>query len=275
MRQPLETVFLRRSATLREGLARAKIVTNSRAVSSDTYIRGLEQIPLSQDQSILLIVDAGNEQNDILSQIRIFRRLNPSGRVVVLADHFRRSDVISAYRAGANACFIKTRSCGAFIKTLELVMLGETILPPELLPFIRNHDDRPAHTAFREGDAPPPPGICTVTQRPPGTDAVPPLSMREKCILRWVFEGCSNKRIAHKIDIAEATVKVHVKAIFRKLHVSNRTQAAIWAMNNTSLVWSTRADASRPKTTEAPRSVSADNTRSTPSTPAMKRPADT
>jgi two-component system nitrate/nitrite response regulator NarL len=71
-----------------------------------------------------------------------------------------------------------------------------------------------------------------VTQRSPGTAAAPLLSVREKCILRCVFEGCSNKRIARKIDITEATVKAHVKAIFRKLHVSNRTQAAIWAMNN-------------------------------------------
>jgi DNA-binding NarL/FixJ family response regulator len=257
MRQPLETVFLRRSATLREGLARAQIVNNSRVVSSDSYVRSLEQIPLSQDQPILLIVDAGNEQNDVLSQIRLFKKLNPSGRVVVLADHFRRSDVISAYRAGAHACFIKTKSCGAFIKTLELVMLGETVLPPELLPFTRNHDDGPEHTACREGgalplpsedkDAPTPPSICTVTQGSPRTGAVPLLSVREKCILRCVFEGYSNKSIARKIDIAEATVKAHVKAIFRKLHVTNRTQAAIWAMNNTSLVWSTKADAPRPK----------------------------
>jgi two-component system, NarL family, nitrate/nitrite response regulator NarL len=258
MRQSLETVFLRRNATLREGLARAQIVNGSRVVSSDSCVRGLEQIPLSQDQPLLLIVDAGNEQNDVLSQIRLFRKLNPLGRVVVLADHFRRSDAISAYQAGANACFIKTRSCSSFIKTLELVMLGETILPPELLPFISHHDDRPEHTAFNEDDALPLPGIenndartptsiCTVTQRSPQTGAVPLLSVREKCILRCVFEGCSNKRIARKIDIAEATVKAHVKAIFRKLHVSNRTQAAIWAMNNASLVWPTRADAPRPK----------------------------
>jgi two-component system, NarL family, nitrate/nitrite response regulator NarL len=228
---------------LREGLARAQIVNNSRAVSSVSYVRSLEQIPLSQDQPILLIVDAGNEQNAALSQIRLFRKLNPSGRVVVLADHFRRSDVISAYRAGASACFLKTKSCDAFIKTLELVMLGETVLPPELLSFIRNHDDSPEHSAFREDDALPPPGIednnvlttatiCTATQRSPGTAGAPQLSVREKCILRCVFEGHSNKCIARKIDLTEATVKAHVKAIFRKLHVSNRTQAAIWAMNN-------------------------------------------
>ena len=243
MRQPLETVFLQRSATLREGLVRTQIVDNSHVVSSDSYIRSLEQIPLSQDQPILLIVDAGNEQNAALSQIRLFRKLNPSGRVVVLADHFRRSDVISAYRAGASACFLKTKSCDAFIKTLELVMLGETVLPPELLPFIRNHDDSPEQTAFREGDALPPPeiednnvltpaSIGTATQRSPGTAGAPQLSVREKCILRCVFEGHSNKCIARKIDLTEATVKAHVKAIFRKLHVSNRTQAAIWAMNN-------------------------------------------
>jgi two-component system, NarL family, nitrate/nitrite response regulator NarL len=255
MQQPLETVFLKRSATPGEGLARAQIVNDPRVVSLDSGVGSLEKIPLSQDKPLLLIVDAGNEQSDVLSQISLFRRLNPSGRVVVLADHFRRSDVISAYRAGAHACFVKTKSCGAFIKTLELVMLGETVLPPELLSFIRNHDDRPEHTNFREGGGLPSPeiehdtaltspGICAATQQAPETGTALLLSVREKCILRCVFEGCSNKRIAREIDIAEATVKTHVKAIFRKLHVTNRTQAAVWAMNNASLVWSTKADAS-------------------------------
>jgi two-component system nitrate/nitrite response regulator NarL len=55
--------------------------------------------------------------------------------------------------------------------------------------------------------------------------------------------GDSNKVIARKIAIAEATVKVHVKAILRKIRLSNRTQAAIWAMNNSTLVWSADAEA--------------------------------
>jgi two-component system nitrate/nitrite response regulator NarL len=50
-----------------------------------------------------------------------------------------------------------------------------------------------------------------------------------------LIEGDSNKSIARKIDIAEATVKVHVKAILRKIRVQNRTQAAIWGMKNGSL----------------------------------------
>ncbi|TIV05318.1 MAG: hypothetical protein E5W02_28205, partial [Mesorhizobium sp.] len=58
------------------------------------------------------------------------------------------------------------------------------------------------------------------------------LSNREKSILSCLIEGESNKTIARKIDIAEATVKVHVKAILRKIRVRNRTQAAVWAMNH-------------------------------------------
>ena len=60
----------------------------------------------------------------------------------------------------------------------------------------------------------------------------PQLSAREKSILRSLIEGASNKSIARKFDLAEATVKVHVKAILRKIQVQNRTQAAIWGMNN-------------------------------------------
>ena len=48
-------------------------------------------------------------------------------------------------------------------------------------------------------------------------------------------EGYSNKTIARKINVAEATVKVHIKAILRKIRVHNRTQAAVWAVNHGSL----------------------------------------
>jgi two-component system nitrate/nitrite response regulator NarL len=58
------------------------------------------------------------------------------------------------------------------------------------------------------------------------------LSEREEQILRDLVKGLSNKIIARKLDIAEATVKVHMKSILRKIRVANRTQAAIWALEN-------------------------------------------
>jgi two-component system nitrate/nitrite response regulator NarL len=57
-----------------------------------------------------------------------------------------------------------------------------------------------------------------------------PLSARELIIVRALVEGCPNKVIANRLDISEATVKVHVKAICRKIRAKNRTQAAIWAV---------------------------------------------
>src|SRR5215471_3166875 len=60
----------------------------------------------------------------------------------------------------------------------------------------------------------------------------PQLSVRERSILNCLIDGYSNKAIARKIGISDATVKVHVKAILRKARLRNRTQAAIWAISN-------------------------------------------
>jgi DNA-binding CsgD family transcriptional regulator len=85
-------------------------------------------------------------------------------------------------------------------------------------------------------------GICYFcTRRIPGRwrssidgqdGFIPQLSAREKCIPQCLREGDANKVIAREVDIPEATVKVHVKSILRKIGVHNRTQAAIWAMNH-------------------------------------------
>ena len=58
------------------------------------------------------------------------------------------------------------------------------------------------------------------------------LSDRETEILRQLVLGEANKVISRHLSISEATVKVHIKAILRKLRVLNRTQAAIWAINH-------------------------------------------
>jgi two-component system nitrate/nitrite response regulator NarL len=58
------------------------------------------------------------------------------------------------------------------------------------------------------------------------------LSEREEQILKGVVKGHGNKMIARTFDMAEATVKVHMKSVLRKLRVANRTQAAIWALEN-------------------------------------------
>ena len=60
------------------------------------------------------------------------------------------------------------------------------------------------------------------------------LSNREAEILHCLMQGAPNKIIARQLDVAEATVKVHVKAILRRISVANRTQAAMWAVEHLS-----------------------------------------
>lgn len=243
-RRPYATVLVGQSALLREGLARILSAADFRIVGSGA--RAQDVIQTSQHHSLLLIIDVGDDSDVAVAEIELFKEQHPSGRVAVLAAHYTLPNMVSAFAAGANLYFANSVSCDAFLKALELVMLGETILPPQLFTLIGSNGQG------REGMLP----ICQrlhgdVSQRIQA-DNTPPLSAREKSILRCMVDGDSNKVIARKIDITEATVKVHVKAILRKIRVHNRTQAAIWAMNNGVSLWPdnpcspTIADASHP-----------------------------
>jgi len=177
---------------------------------------------------LFLVVHTGDDFDAAVEQIKLFRDQHPGGRIAIVADHYRLSELISAFRAGAKGYFADLMTCDAFIKSLELVMMGETIFPPAFLSFVLDPEGDLGEAAPRNENN------QSILIRTENTLA-PQLSTREKSILRCLIEGDSNKCIARKIDIAEATVKVHVKAIFGKIRVQNRTQAAIWGMNNGSL----------------------------------------
>lgn len=234
MRQrPFATILVGPSALLREGLTRILSAANFRIVASAPCVDEIALTAPPQHGSILLIIDAGDDLDAVVGQVERFKEQYPAGRIAVLADRNLLSNIVSAFRAGANAYFIKVAPCDAFIKSLELVMLGETILPAAVLSMVLDHEveDEDEREAIAR-DARKTAGVLLGAE---GNDT-PRLSTRERCILKCLIEGDSNKVIARKIDIAEATVKVHVKAILRKVRVSNRTQAAIWAMNNGSFI---------------------------------------
>jgi two-component system, NarL family, nitrate/nitrite response regulator NarL len=250
MRQrPFATILVGPSALLREGLTRILSTTNFRIVASTSCVDNLVLTAQTQHGSILLIIDAGDDFDAAVGQVERFKEQYPTGRVAVLADRNRLNDIVSAFRAGANAYFIKATPCDAFIKSLELVMLGETILPAAVLSMVLEHedDDEEEHEHEHEHERE---AIVRGVRKSAGVSLgverndTPRLSMRERCILKRLIEGDSNKVIARKIDITEATVKVHVKAILRKVRVSNRTQAAIWAMNNGSFISEMDSDSS-------------------------------
>jgi two-component system, NarL family, nitrate/nitrite response regulator NarL len=102
-------------------------------------------------------------------------------------------------------------SADAFVRSLFLICSGERVFPRDL-------------ALGRTPQVPPP----SIEPRPIGVH----LSPREREILSHLVAGHSNKLIARHLGITEATVKVHLKSVQRKIRVENRTQAAIWALAN-------------------------------------------
>jgi two-component system, NarL family, nitrate/nitrite response regulator NarL len=237
------TVLVGKSALLREGITQIlSAAADFHIVASASCVNDSVLTSLPRQQSILLIIAAGDDLDSASGQLQLFKSRHPAARVAVLADHAQAVDIVSAFHAGANAFFIKVAHCDAFIKSLELVMLGETILPMEILSTILDRADDDEHDHEKNSVARPVKNTIGELSQPQSR-YTPRLSVRQRCILNCLIEGHSNKVIARKIDIAEATVKVHIKSILRKIGVRNRTQAAIWAMSNGSPI-STMDDSS-------------------------------
>lgn len=219
------TILIGKSVLIREGIVRILRAKNFRILASVSCLDELTNAARSQ-QLLFLIVHTSDDFDLAIEQIELVRDQYPSGRIAVVADHYRPVEPDQAFQAGAAGYLVSAMSCDAFVKSIELVMMGETVFPPAFLSsssaIKSDHRNRAAPLVESERDT------IVATE----DTAAPQLSPRELVILRCLIEGSSNKGIARKIDIAEATVKVHVKAILRKIRVQNRTQAAIWGMNH-------------------------------------------
>ena len=219
------TTIVGKSSLLREGIAKILRSANFRIVAS---VSSADDLPgrVQADHPLFVIVHTGDDFDFVIGQIEFFKDSYPDGRIVIVADRYRPDELVSAFRIGANGCFVDVMTCDVFVRSLELVMMGETVIPPAFLSYVFDPEDhQSADNTHAEN------GERAILAADIG-DPAPQLSPREKLILRCLIEGNSNKSIARKMDIAEATVKVHVKAILRKIRVHNRTQAAIWGMNN-------------------------------------------
>ncbi|WP_207458445.1 response regulator transcription factor [Azospirillum sp. SYSU D00513] len=161
-------------------------------------------------QLILLDLSSGGDEE--AEGMRRLRAQLPDTRIVVLTSELCTRRLTNALEAGADGYLMKDLSSDALAQSLKLVMIGEKVFPTHLAALL-------------------------ISGRVNGNSAEMPisrkgLSQREVQILRCLLNGDSNKMIANHLSITEATVKVHLKSLLRKINASNRTQAAIWALNN-------------------------------------------
>lgn len=169
--------------------------------------------PSTDGYAHVVIVDNSFEDGG-LEECRAIAAAKLHSRLVLLADQYVFENVATAFQIGVDGVIIKEISCDPLIESINLVAMGEKVFPSQLAANLTNC----APTAYG-GDW-------------QASAAAVGLSAREVEILESIMVGMANKVIARQFDICEATVKVHVKAILRKLGVDNRTQAATWAVKH-------------------------------------------
>lgn len=146
--------------------------------------------------------------------VAALKSAQPQARTVVFAESAELAHLADMFSAGADGYLLKSITPGALIESLRLVALGEKVFPSMLTDFLGAMRANQTGTSerVRVGDV--------------------ALSQREVDIIRRLADGHSNKAIAKELTITEATVKVHLKTVLRKLGATNRTQVAIWAVQH-------------------------------------------
>ena len=154
----------------------------------------------------------------------------PAARVLMLTVSENENDLAAALQAGADGYLLKTVESDQLCETIIKVMDGESVISPEMMTkLVAVFRSRPSAANAAPPAAAPvsaPVPLEAPREAASGADL---LSPREREILLLIARGDSNKLIARELDIAETTVKIHVQHILRKLGLSSRVQAAVFA----------------------------------------------
>ncbi len=156
----------------------------------------------------VILMDLLMPRKDGIEATREIKQENPDARILVLTGFAEDKNVYLAVKAGAQGYLLKDSSSRDLIRAVRDVYRGELALQPNVAVKVIREVSRPS-------DLPP---------------SEKPLTRREVEVLKLVAEGLSNKEIAERLVISERTVTTHVSNILGKLHLANRTQAALYAM---------------------------------------------
>ena len=148
-----------------------------------------------------------------LGVLQMLRQQYEQQPIVMLTTSTEEADLIESLRAGAQGYLLKDMEPDALVIALRDIVAGKTVVAPDLAPVL-------ARAVQGKNDEP-----KTETESP-----FHELTPRETEILGLLAEGQSNKTIARNLGISDGTVKLHVKAILRKLNVHSRVEAAVMAV---------------------------------------------
>ena len=161
------------------------------------------------------------------------KEVAPQVRVMMLTVSENVQDMAAGLRAGADGYLLKTIHTEDLCDSICKVLDGDSVVSPEMMgKLVGLLRDAPADpsvspSAQAQNAAQPLAAVSPVAVT--ADDPIHQLSPREREILALIAKGDSNKHIARALDIAETTVKIHVQHILRKLGLTNRVHAAVYA----------------------------------------------
>jgi two-component system nitrate/nitrite response regulator NarL len=226
------TLIVGQHALLREGLAALLQHSGYRVIASAGHASDLKEIRVTSDRqplAILTIDDTVGSPAEAADNIRTLRARFTSPTIVVVAETRNPVDIQKITALAPNAYIANLTSRELLLKVLDLLALAQPILVLSSDATIASPSEplvRPEPLEGPNGNGHGPTNAIGNGRAAEG----PLFSQRERQILCQLARGSSNKEIARLFSITESTVKVHLKALLRKIGARNRTQAAIWAV---------------------------------------------
>lgn len=203
------TVLIGGDTLLREGLKRVLVDAEfGVAGDSQTIVEAFGRFEQRAPQMVLLLVGTVDVER-VEPAVDEIQAEWPGARIVLLGDVANADDLAALMRAGIDGVLTQAMSPQALVHSLRLVALGENVFPARiaLRPVVDADDvDEPARCHG--------------------------LSRRDVAILECLTEGYSNRMIARHLKSSDATVKSQLRTLLGKLGLSNRTQAALWALEH-------------------------------------------
>ena len=168
----------------------------------------LKKLETSHPQVLLLDINMPKMNGiEVLEEIK---RRNIDVKVLILTVHNEIEYLIKAVDIGVNGYILKESESAELKKAIDIIVTGEKYIQPELESELNKKL------------------ICKNSDR----DKIKLLTCREMEVLIQLASGMINKEIANFLSISERTVKNHISNIFKKIQVSDRTQAAVFAIKN-------------------------------------------
>lgn len=158
----------------------------------------------------VLLLDINMPVKNGIEVLQEIRNNRLDVKVLILTVHNEIDYLLKAMDIGVNGYILKESDFSELKKAIDTVMSGETYIQPNLIPLLNNR----------------------MVSRDKDKDKIEELTKRELEVLIEVANGKLNKEIANELKISERTVKNHISNIFKKIDVSDRTQAAVFAIKN-------------------------------------------